>query len=1178
MRATRMRPTWWLTTAIVLGGVVATGTAEATTSGTRTSWFAYDSTTGLLTQEVVEPKTSSLRLQTDYTYDAYGNKTSVTISGIDIATRASTSTYDPLGEFATTNTNALNQSESWQYDPRFGKPTSHTGPNGLTTTWSYDVYGRKIQEVRADGTQTQWQYLFCSGFNNGIATCPAGAVYLIQATPYASGGRTQNGPIGIVYYDTLDREIARDTQGFDGSTIRAAKQYDSFGNLQKQSRPYFASSGTPVWTQYQYDALNRVILETYPDSTTTQHAYHGLVTIDTNANNQTRTTLKNSQGNVVAVADAAGSTTTYAYDPFDKLTQTVDAAPYPHNTTTATYDVRGRKTASNDPDLGAWSYAYDTASELISQTDAKSQTTNFAYDKLGRMTQRVEPDLTSTWTYDTAAYGIGKLAVSNATGAATGLGAQGIQKTFTYDNLSRPVQVGILIDSVLQYYFSATYDSNSRLSSVTYPSGFTANYGYTSLGYPSNVMSPIYFDSPIQVYWQANARDAELRPTSQTAGNGVVTTQSFDPLTDRLTSILAGAGNAVESFSYTYDALGNVLTRADANESLSETFTYDNLNRLLSATVSTNIAPPKAFSYDAVGNLKSKSDVGTYTYPPAGSALPHAVTAVNGTINSTFSYDANGNVTGGNNRVYTYFSFNKPLQISQATTYQNFLYDTDHARIWRAAPEGGTLYFDAFGVHAEWLNNGTWYDYISANGGFVAMKVSGAASATRYFHTDNLGSISVITDETGAVVPNGRQGYDAWGRRRWPNGADDTGSLPLSQTTRGFTGQEELSDVGLVHLNGRIYDPLIARMTSADPMVPDPLNGQAWNRYSYVVNNPLAFTDPSGYCFLGLCSIGNIFKEFQHLLRDVPIVGTIVEVAAVAICGAVLVCAVTAAFLSTTAVAGIETGSLKLGLRAGLIAAATAVAFWEVGNLTNQIAGVDPSKGHIQPQFGTEAYAFNVTAHAAVGCASAVASGGKCGPAALAGGVTSAAGPVINGHGFFYGLVANTALGGGAAVLGGGKFENGAITSAFGYLFNEAGSGPYYRHLQAVEEAKQLYLDMGYDVSAGEDAVNVPGFATPRVYDFIATDKLGLATGIEVKTTLYSTIFFIPGQVDKDLVVANQGGVVVETGQLVEAVSYHAYCFSCTTAFLNFESATLYMRLLFAGIPVTAGPKLDRKF
>ena len=107
-----------------------------------------------------------------------------------------------------------------------------------------------------------------------------------------------------------------------------------------------------------------------------------------------------------------------------------------------------------------------------------------------------------------------------------------------------------------------------------------------------------------------------------------------------------------------------------------------------------------------------------------------------------------------------------------------------------------------------------------------------------------------------------RDGYDAWGKRRFPNGADDpTGSL-TSQTTRGFTGQEELCDVGLVHLNGRVYDPLIARMTSADPMVPDPMNGQAWNRYSYVINNPLAFTDPSGYCFLGLCGLGNDISNF----------------------------------------------------------------------------------------------------------------------------------------------------------------------------------------------------------------------------------------------------------------------------------------------------------------------------
>jgi hypothetical protein len=216
-------------------------------------------------------------------------------------------------------------------------------------------------------------------------------------------------------------------------------------------------------------------------------------------------------------------------------------------------------------------------------------------------------------------------------------------------------------------------------------------------------------------------------------------------------------------------------------------------------------------------------------------------------------------------------------------------------------------------------------------------------------------------------------------------------------------------------------------------MVPDPMNGQAWNRYSYVVNNPLAFTDPSGYCFLGLCGVGNFFtnigKDIRSFLQRVPIVGTILEVAAAAICPAVLVCAVTAAFLSTTAVSGIESGSLKLGLKAGLIAAATAVAFWEVGNLTmpNGAAAMTPMQ-RIE----------NIAGHALVGCGQAVASGGKCGPSALAGAVTSAAGPMINGYGFAS-VVANAALGGGAAVLGGGKFENGAITGAFGYLFNWLG-------------------------------------------------------------------------------------------------------------------------------------------
>ncbi len=298
----------------------------------------------------------------------------------------------------------------------------------------------------------------------------------------------------------------------------------------------------------------------------------------------------------------------------------------------------------------------------------------------------------------------------------------------------------------------------------------------------------------------------------------------------------------------------------------------------------------------------------------------------------------------------------------------------------------------------------------------------------RYFHTDNLGPVAVIADENGAVVE--RDGYDAWGKRRLPTGADGA-PAPSQTTTRGFTGQEEL-DFGLVHLNGRVYDPLVGRMMSADPMVPDPLNGQAWNRYAYVINNPLAFTDPSGYCFLGMRTWGRAIstffdRTFGVLFRDVPILGTLFEIGATALCLGNPVCAIPVAFASTAFVAGVTSGNLGYALRAGLIAAATAVAFYEVGEVT----------GH-NPEFGTSQYFENVAGHALVGCASAVASGGKCGPAALAGGITSAAGPFINGQNFAANVVSNAVLGGLASVAGGGKFANGAITGAFGYLFNGA--------------------------------------------------------------------------------------------------------------------------------------------
>ena len=254
--------------------------AAQAASASRASAFQYDPASGLLVKEIVEPDDPNLCLVTEYSYDAYGNKLSASTRNCNgssgeaaapaglavIAPRTSSTVIDARGQFPISNTNALNQSESKTYDARFGVPLSLTGPNGLTTTWTYDSFGRKTKEIRADGTQTKWDYLYCSGVNGGTATCPsvggATAKYLIQETPLAADGLTPTGPVAKAYYDALERKIRSESQGYDGSgTAPATYQdtwYDSLGRVLQTSRPY-QSGQTVQWTVYSYDSLGRVI-------------------------------------------------------------------------------------------------------------------------------------------------------------------------------------------------------------------------------------------------------------------------------------------------------------------------------------------------------------------------------------------------------------------------------------------------------------------------------------------------------------------------------------------------------------------------------------------------------------------------------------------------------------------------------------------------------------------------------------------------------------------------------------------------------------------------------------------------------------------------------------------------------------------------------------------------------
>jgi len=331
----------------------------------------------------------------------------------------------------------------------------------------------------------------------------------------------------------------------------------------------------------------------------------------------------------------------------------------------------------------------------------------------------------------------------------------------------------------------------------------------------------------------------------------------------------------------------NLTSRSDGAQT--ETFTYDVLNRL------TNGTKQGAITYAANGNITSKLNVGgsasgTYTYD---ANKPHAVATAFG---YTHAYDANGNLTsrskGTEAWALRYTGFDKPRWMTKTdgptTVGSEFLYNANRSRVIQL--EYNTV--DGSGVPSHYVRKRVYglgpvleanYDNAAASGaadwklkkvrlyvtgpdGMIGARefdvTSGTAGTEQalVYHHDHLGSTQSITPwgvgnalAANATGESGRYSEDPWGARRnpftWtgvpPANTDNGGAQGL--TPRGFTGHEMLDDLGFVHMNGRIYDPLLGRFLSADIQVQDVGDLQAYNRYSYVLNNPLSFTDPSGF-------------------------------------------------------------------------------------------------------------------------------------------------------------------------------------------------------------------------------------------------------------------------------------------------------------------------------------------
>lgn len=495
------------------------------------------------------------------------------------------------------------------------------------------------------------------------------------------------------------------------------------------------------------------------------------------------------------------------------------------------------------------------------------------------MTQRSEPSLISSYYYDKYANnaacnkGIGKLCEVTA--------GNGYRRVHYYDSLGRGNRSDHYIDGTTAFQqMDTTFDSAGRVDTVSYPA-VTIGTTTTRLAVKNNYNATGYLfkitnTAGTLAYWTADAIDAEGRVTNETLGNGLSTVRSFQDTTGRLAAISTNNG-ATQNMSFAYDTIGNLTARTDAfttpsAATINESYTYDVLNRLKTVAMTGTTTLNKSYNYDEIGNIIYKSDLGgtgAYTYPSSGanSVRPHAVTSVNGNIagvvNPSYTYDANGNMITafGGSRVITYASFNLPTQIARGGTAVSWVYDADHVRTKQSSNanmtgQAATVYYlnagsqPLFEKHIGIVGTGlTEYRHF-IGGVAVYTQKSNATAETKYLLKDHLGSTTVVTNSAGVVLE--RYSYDAFGKTRNLNGSDIAyaATMPAPSIRRGFTDHEMLPDFagGLIHMNGRIYDPNLGRFMTADSVIPDPDDSQSYNRYSYVFNNPLTMTDPDGHC------------------------------------------------------------------------------------------------------------------------------------------------------------------------------------------------------------------------------------------------------------------------------------------------------------------------------------------
>lgn len=772
------------------------------------SFDYYD--TGKLKTHTANPGKGKFQITNSYEYDTFGNLTKETVNN-NGDSRSVSRTYTPSGRFLKTETNnQLKETVTYNFNEATGTLTSMVTPSG-TTKYSYDGFGRitgvEYPDKKRAAMSRQW-----------AGSAVYGAIYYV----YEESSGT--GPVKV-WYDGQGRELRRDFYGLGGKATYIKTEYNSKGQLYRVSEPYFGSAPTTWAAVYLYDSYGRKTTETTPLGATS-YVYSGLKTTVTSPSGTVETTL-NSAGQILTSKEN-GKTVTFKYYPSGKVET---ATPESGAAVSYKYDLLGYPTEVNDPNTGKITYLYNGFGEIMEQSrpihigkdDVK---TIYTYNPTTKLPETISVnEQTTSFAYDSH----NRLKSETISGVHS--------RTYEYDSYNRPIKLTENI-SGKNFVSSTAYDAYGRVSKETFPSGYFITNAYDEYGHHSSVT-----DSKGSKIWEAKETDAFGRLTKYNQG-GRTTTMYYDPTTGLPSSIVA---SSLINMSYIYDAKGQLESRSDGITGQKEVFTYDGLSRLDGWTLTRPGAALQSYNmiYDSkTGGIENKPNV-AYTMKYGESANPpHSLTSIAGMPVELKDHAP---------QTISYNDFSKVSSISQDYKTYSLTYGTHRQRVKSVSEESGSTkqtkyYLGNYEEEVDAGGNIRKLHYIYGSNTLAAIMEHKSGQENLYYtYTDYQGNLMAVTDAAGKVKE--RYAYDPWGFRKNPTNWSVTDTRTSFLFSRGYTLHEHLDDFGLINMNGRVYDPLMAQFLSPDPYIQAPGSWMNYNRYAYCLNNPLLYTDPTGEFF-----------------------------------------------------------------------------------------------------------------------------------------------------------------------------------------------------------------------------------------------------------------------------------------------------------------------------------------